>query len=142
MTCTRSATIAALAAGLALTVAAPVAAEEDTPGALEYQQSCLSCHGVGGKGDGPLAKLMTVPVPDLTQIAKSHDGRFPVQDIFMIIDGRTGVRGHGYPMPVWGARYKAEAGGKYGPGGIGAEDVVRGRILELVYYLHSIQQQD
>ncbi|MGF1446687.1 MAG: c-type cytochrome [Pikeienuella sp.] len=130
----------AVALTLGLTVAPPAIAEEDTPGAREYQRSCLSCHGVGGRGDGPLSELMTVEVPDLTGIARRHDGKFPVQELFAIIDGRTGIRGHGYPMPVWGARYKAEAGDRYGPSGIGAEDVVRARILELVYYLHSIQQ--
>ncbi len=132
----RSITALALAAGLA--AAAPAAAEEDTPGAEEYRNSCLACHGVGGKGDGPLAELMTVEVPDLTKIAAANEGRFPVQEMFMIVDGRSEVRGHGYPMPVWGARYKAEAGETYGP--YGAERIVRARVLELVYYIQSIQQ--
>ena len=130
-----------LAAGLALALAAAGAAEAQptmSPGEREYMESCASCHGASGEGDGPLAELMTVEVPDLTQIAKNNDGVFPVQDIFMIIDGRSGIRGHGYPMPVWGRRYEAEAVETYGL--FGAEAVVRGRILELTYHLQSIQE--
>ncbi len=127
--------VAALTAAL---IAAPAMAEEDTPGAAEYRRSCLACHGAGARGDGPLAAIMTVPVPDLTQIAARREGTFPVQDVFMIIDGRTEIRGHGYPMPVWGTRYREEAGERYGP--YGAERVVRARILELTYYLHGLQR--
>ena len=48
------------------------------------------------------------------------------------------MSGHGVrDMPIWGGRYQEEAGEMYGP--YGGEVVVRGRILELVYYLQSIQ---
>lgn len=32
-----------------------------------YLRHCASCHGEKGKGDGPLAKLVNPPVPDLTE---------------------------------------------------------------------------
>ena len=35
-------------------------AEEETIGSDEYRISCLSCHGVGGRGDGPLAPYPNV----------------------------------------------------------------------------------
>ena len=124
-------------AGLAAAVVVHPAGAEDEIGKQEYMNSCASCHGESGKGDGPLAELMTVEVPDLTTIKARNDGDFPFQQIFMVVDGRSGVRGHGYPMPVWGARYRAEAGDAYGP--YGAEEVVRGRVLSLVYYLQAIQ---
>jgi hypothetical protein len=41
-------------------------------------------------------------------------------------------------MPIWGARYKAEQGGKYGP--YGGEMAVRARVLELVFYVQSLQE--
>jgi mono/diheme cytochrome c family protein len=110
------------------------------PGRREYMNSCASCHGASGKGDGPLAELMTVEVPDLTTIAERNGGRFPMDEVIEIIDGRTGVRGHGYPMPVWGRRYEAEAGRDYGPWGSGAELFVRSRILALAYHLQSMQE--
>jgi len=81
---------------------------------------------------------MTVPVPDLTKIKEANDGQFPVMRIFKIIDGRTGIRGHGYPMPVWGDRFMADAEQRFGP--FNAEAVVRGRILELVFHLQTIQR--
>ena len=42
-------------------------------------------------------------------------------------------------MPIWGARYAEEDYQRYGTA-FGGEDVVRGRILQLVYYLQSLQE--
>lgn len=100
--------------------------------------SCAACHGEGGLGDGPLADLMTVDLPDLTQIKAGNDGVFATLKVIHIVDGRTGVRGHGYPMPVWGDRFSGDIGEAAGP--YGREILVRGRILSLVYYLDEIQQ--
>jgi hypothetical protein len=72
-------------------------------GLEEYVQACASCHGIAGQGNGPLAEFMTVTVPDLTRISQANDGVFPMLQVIQIIDGRTGVRGHGSEMPVWGA---------------------------------------
>jgi mono/diheme cytochrome c family protein len=136
----RTSLSAAAPLALALTLGPGLAGEALAldPGAEEYMNSCAVCHGESGKGDGPLAALMTIEVPDLTQIAARNDGRFPVQKITRIIDGRSEIAGHGYPMPVWGRRFEAQADETYGP--FAAEGVVRGRILELTYYLHSIQE--
>jgi mono/diheme cytochrome c family protein len=129
---------AAAAAALAAALALPATAQDGpSAGEQEYMNSCASCHGAEGRGDGPLADLMTVEVPDLTGIAERNDGAFPFQEVFMIIDGRTDVRGHGYPMPVWGRRYE-EAAAEHGP--YGQEVVVRGRILSLVRHLEQIQE--
>ena len=57
-----------------------------------------------------------------------------------MIDGRTLVSGHGdRVMLVSGSCYKREEGDKYGP--MGAEKVIRGRVLELVYYIQTIQEK-
>ena len=106
-------------------------------GKVEYMENCATCHGESGLGDGPLAELMTVPVPGLTDLSAKNDGVFPMLEVIHTVDGRQGTRGHGYPMPVWGSRFKASAEER---GPYGAEVVVRGRILSLVYYLESIQQ--
>lgn len=122
-----------------------VSAEEDLIGADEYEAACLACHGVGGKGDGPMAEYLSVTPSDLTAIAKNNEGVFPLLEIFQIIDGRTELGAHGvrhtegWEMPIWGDRYKEQAGSKYGP--YGSEQAVRARILELVFYLQAIQQQ-
>jgi hypothetical protein len=59
-------------------------------------------------------------------------------EVIQIIDGRTGVRAHGGPMPVWGDRFEATAASEAGD--YGAEVMVRGRILALATYLEAIQQ--
>ena len=126
-------------------------AEDELIGADEYRVSCLACHGVGGKGDGPMAKYLTVQPSDLTQIAKNNDGDFPLSGIYQVIDGRTEVRAHGvrktegWEMPVWGSRYSAEMDDMLNPidppEQAKAERLVRGRVLDLVYYLQAIQEK-
>lgn len=114
------------------------AALAQSAGEQEYMNYCASCHGADAKGDGPLADLMTVEVPDLTTIAAANDGEFPMLQTIQVIDGRSGVRGHGYPMPVWGDRFNAEAGDAGGT--YGNELMVRGRVLALATYLESVQE--
>lgn len=112
-------------------------AQED-PGKTEYMVACAVCHGESGLGNGPFAELMNVEVPGVTGMAAANDGTFPFLETLMIVDGRTGVRGHGGPMPVWGDRYERDALEQAGV--YGAELIVRGRLLALVEYLESIQQ--
>ncbi len=113
-------------------------------GEAEYMGSCAVCHGDGALGDGPLSKYMTIEVPGLTELAKANDGEFPMLRVIHIIDGRTGLRGHGDArpdsggnMPVWGDQFEAEEAEMAGV--YGAELLVRGRILALAQYLESIQ---
>ena len=112
-------------------------AQAEDLGKEEYMNSCATCHGEMGKGAGPLAELMTVPVPSLTNLSAQNDGVFPMLRVIHTIDGRPGIKGHGYPMPVWGKRFEAdiEDAGPYG-----SETLIRGRILSLALYLESIQE--
>jgi mono/diheme cytochrome c family protein len=56
-----------------------------------YQANCASCHGAGGKGDGPAAAALKPKPADLTAMAGSHpDGDFA----WKIANGRG-------PMPGW-----------------------------------------
>jgi mono/diheme cytochrome c family protein len=104
-----------------------------------YAQHCAVCHGLAGKGDGGAASILTVKPADLTQLSKKHNGEFPFWRVYRIIDGREeAIRGHGSrEMPIWGRELRATAGG----GNTVEESIVRGRILELVYYLQSIQEK-
>ncbi len=138
-------TMCGVACVAALTMAPlGAAAEEDLIGADEYEASCLACHGVGGRGNGPMAEFLSVAPTDLTTISRNNDGVFPLLEVFQVIDGRTVVGAHGvrdtegWEMPVWGARYKEQTGSKYGE--YGSESAVRARVLELVFYIQSIQQ--
>jgi mono/diheme cytochrome c family protein len=134
---------------LLLLVNAPVLAEDDTIGSDEYRTSCLSCHGVGGRGDGPLAKFLIVKPTDLTTLSSKNGGQYPnlkagaypFLRVYQIIDGRAAVEAHGdRAMPVWGSRYREQMPVAQTPYGGEYEKLIRGRILELVYYIQSIQQ--
>jgi len=111
------------------------------PSAGEFRNSCASCHGVDGKGAGFLIRLFKGMDPgDLTQLAKNNGGVFPFDRVLQVIDGRAEVAAHGdRDMPVWGDRYMRQYVSEYGPDESN-EFWVRARVLELVYYIQSIQQ--
>ena len=104
-----------------------------------YEAKCAVCHGADGKGNGPVAIMLTQKPSDLTMMSKNNDGVFPFWTAYEIIDGRKGVGAHGTrEMPVWGKElYQAGRGGSQG---ISTETIVRGQIMELLIYLRSIQQ--
>ena len=88
---------------------------------------------------------MNTAAPDLTQLTVKADGVYPMLHVVHVIDGRTGIGAHGSAspdwaggMPVWGDRFKAQAGEEYGT--YGAELFVRGRVMALADYLETIQK--
>jgi len=104
-------------------------------GASLFKAYCASCHGIGGRGDGPVAASLKVEVPDLTRIAARQGGQFPAEQIRKIIDGRTTMPPHGSrEMPVWGQEFRAAA-----LNDSRAQQRVDGLIDSLVQYLRSIQ---
>lgn len=111
-------------------------------GKQEFIRSCAACHGDDGRGGGPVAELLVITPPDLTSIRKRHGGEFPASRVYRIIDGRNELRAHGRrDMPIWGDRYRADAlRGLPLPLDAGADAVVHGRILSLVFYLDYIQE--
>ncbi|MGE0827527.1 MAG: cytochrome c [Candidatus Binatia bacterium] len=104
-----------------------------------YAHHCVGCHGLAGKGDGAVANILTLKPADLTQLSKNNGGEFPFWRVYRVIDGREeAIRGHGSrEMPIWGKKLRATAGS----GNTVEESIVRGRILELIYYLQSIQEK-
>jgi len=104
-------------------------------GEQSFKAYCANCHGESATGDGPLSKLLTVDVADITQLTANNDGVFPMLDVIHVIDGRSGLRGHEGPMPVYGEYFSSD---DYGP--YGSETVVRGRMLSIALYLESIQK--
>jgi mono/diheme cytochrome c family protein len=85
------------------TTTAPEAELSSLSGLEMYERLCASCHGAQGRGDGPVAPLIKIGVPDLTRIAARDGGEFPTEDVRRIIDGRSDRRAHGArDMPVWG----------------------------------------
>lgn len=97
-----------------------------------YLQNCVACHGLTGRGDGPLARTLTTPPTNLRLLSDLYGNPLPEDRVARVIDGRAEVKAHGpRDMPVWGERFYSET-----PGG---ERHVKARIAALVAYLQSIQ---
>ena len=125
-----------LAATLATT---PAWAQYAEAGRADYRVYCTGCHGAEGRGDGPLAPVLAVEMPDLTTLALRHGGRFPFGYALEVIDGRRVLRAHGGEMPIWGNRFTADAMAQ-GDSPEDATVATLGRVLALVTYLEAIQQ--
>ena len=111
-------------------------------GRVTYRTYCSNCHGKDGKGDGNLAEYLTVMPTDLTQIAIENDGKFPMDEVHKIIDGREPVRGHGgADMPVWGDVFQSTLAQDPVSVGESGEERAQRKIKELVLYLESIQAE-
>ena len=100
-------------------------------GVDNFNAYCAVCHGQDGKGNGPAAPAMKVPVADLTTIAKRNKGRFNSAQVEETIrgTGKTPTPAHGVEeMPIWGEVFRSE-------------DKARStlRIGNLVLYIESIQ---
>jgi mono/diheme cytochrome c family protein len=137
-------TIAALF-GAALTLAAAPAFAQDLAklqaefGAVTYQFYCVTCHGEGGKGDGPAAASLTPHPADLTGLARRNGGSFPVERVTAAIDGRVEVVGHlDLAMPPWGQLFAHEL--EAFPKGTILEALIARRIAHIIAYLETIQE--
>ena len=61
---------------LRLTNPVPLNAESLARGQLLYQQQCLSCHGLGGRGDGPVGRSLNPRPADLrTHVTQHTEGQ-------------------------------------------------------------------
>ena len=93
---------------------------------------CAACHGAAGKGNGPAAPALKMPVPDLTTLAARHGGTFNAVSIERQITGVDKVpAAHGdLTMPIWGPIFKGTAP---------SDATATLRAANLVEYLKSIQ---
>ncbi len=111
--------------------------ESASSGRTAFINSCASCHGLTGRGDGPLAAELEVKPANLTKIAARRDGLWPMVEVMSIIDGyhrRTLPR---EKMPIFGDL----AEGKLGPfdAGDGRLTPTPVKLIALANYLESIQ---
>ena len=95
---------------------------------------CASCHGVSGRGNGPVADELRHRPADLTQLAARNGGVFNSARIHRYIDGRTVITAHGtMEMPVWGDEFKWREGLP--------ENGITARVDALVQYLETLQER-
>jgi mono/diheme cytochrome c family protein len=94
----------------------------------QFDSDCAPCHGVDGRGDGPIAVRLEKKPLDLTLLARDNGGTFPFERVYKIIDGKELPPGHG-PMPAWGEAYKFKP------------EQSSYVVLELANYLYRLQQK-
>jgi mono/diheme cytochrome c family protein len=106
----------------------------DAPtGAELYTRHCAVCHGSDLKGAGPFPPPYRKP-PDLTKLARRHEGRFPEVYVAKVLRNGVTVPAHGpAEMPIWGPDFA----GKEQPD----EPEVALRIRRLVAYIKSAQEK-
>jgi len=131
--------VAILLAGAAS--AAPAADRPVDIGKLEYESACATCHGLSGKGDGPVAPHLTARTPDLTILARDNRGVYPFDRVLKTIDGTVELKSHGTrQMPVWGRIFRQQSSiylDTYPPPD--ADSAARSRMLALTEYLYRLQ---
>ena len=104
-------------------------------GKQTYLHYCASCHGAEARGDGPAAVILKTTPPDLTTLAKRHDGKFPYEHVSDVLRFGTRFVAHGSSdMPIWGPIFASTE--NYD------EVAVRKRIRDLSEYLASLQQKE
>lgn len=97
-----------------------------------YRFYCASCHGLEGKGDGPVASALHTRPADLTRLAIRNAGTFPGERVkTFVTNGAGNPAAHGTPdMPVWGPTFRSLEP---------SDQVVVARIANVISYVESIQ---
>lgn len=68
-----------------------------------YGGYCAPCHGVDGRGHGPVASALRAQPSDLTMLSRNNRGRFPDSHVAAVLQFGAEVQAHGSAeMPVWG----------------------------------------
>jgi hypothetical protein len=98
-----------------------------------YQVYCAGCHAESLRGDGPVSHELTTPPSDLTRITLRHGGDFPFPEVYNAIAGVDDTH-FKRDMPRWGFAFQEL------DSDVNQQDQVRGRILQLIYYLESVQE--
>ena len=81
----------------------PARATASVNGKDLYRQYCGSCHGVDGKGNGPVASALKKQPTNLVALSRNHGGKFPSKHIVSVLEFGAANPSHGTAeMPVWG----------------------------------------
>ena len=84
-------------------VTIPVNKTAATSGKQMYANYCAPCHGLDGRGQGPVSQVLRTPPMDLTVLTRNNHGKFPDAHIVNVLQNGVDVPSHGsLEMPVWG----------------------------------------
>jgi mono/diheme cytochrome c family protein len=123
----RVALLAALAAAPQLQAeSSPVAssqAEAVQRGEAHYLFFCGNCHGVVGKGDGPLAAHLKIAPTDLTLLQAGDSGTSIAERVMKALDGRHAIgETDAHRMPIFSESLEVKT------------------VIQITEYLKTIQQ--
>ena len=74
-------------------------------GASIFRNYCAACHGLDGRGNGPVSKVLKREVPDLTRLSHRNGGAFPAIHVrtTIMFGADDLLPAHGSKaMPIWG----------------------------------------
>jgi mono/diheme cytochrome c family protein len=132
------ATVIAMVAAASLWAAAVPCAAQPPDGKKDYDQYCAVCHGPKGDGKGVGSYTLSGTNPsDLTQLSRRNRGKFPFDEVYAIVDGRTEFPSHErLNMPFFGTNFEMEEGRSPQ-----AKARVDARITAIVRYIESLQKK-
>jgi mono/diheme cytochrome c family protein len=109
-----------------------------SPGEILYLTYCQSCHGIGGRGDGPVAGSLRVTPADLTTLWEAYGTPLDRERVAAYIDGRRLFEAHGpREMPIWGDEFFEDV-----PPNTHDLDPLKRRLVDvLVRYLETLQTE-
>ncbi|AWD23087.1 c-type cytochrome [Fuscovulum blasticum] len=122
----------------ALWLAACVPQEKPT-GAEDFAAFCSSCHGAGGKGDGPMAADLEHKPADLTGLSRRNGGTFPKLRVMAKIWGYTGGKNGAAIMPNFGPLLDSPLV-PYDSGD-GIQSPTPERLVQLAEYVETLQKK-
>ncbi|MBM3765919.1 MAG: cytochrome c [Acidobacteria bacterium] len=98
-----------------------------------FNAYCASCHGLDGKGNGPVAPAIRSGVPDLTIIVR-RKGKFPTTELeaFILGTGKLAAAHGSREMPVWGPLFRHVEND---------QDLGLVRARRVVEYIQSLQRK-
>jgi len=112
-------------------------AQDAKAGAELYDFHCATCHGLEGRGNGPLAPALLLQPPSLRDLVQRYEV-FPTIRVVMRIDGRDPLVSHGSPMPIYGPFFEGDDTSLKSETG---QPIMTSRpIVDLVSYLKEIQE--
>ena len=107
-----------------------------TNGKQMYSSYCAPCHGVNGRGDGPVASALKQKPADLAVLSRNNHGNYPAVHINSVLQFGAENAAHGTAqMPVWGpmlGRMDSD---------MSQNDTRALRISNLNHYIQSLQVQ-
>lgn len=118
--------------------ASPALAQDTDEGGETFLRYCSTCHGVEAKGGGPMAPILTLQPPNLTQLTTQNGGVFPTSWVVARIDGRDPFLAHGSPMPIYGDFFEGK--GETIRGEDGVMIMTSQPVIDLVAFLKMIQE--